>query len=269
MGNAFSSSECYCAIFLCCPQASGGLYTWPVSNHVHITRKSRSGISCGDIGQSRNACGVSHKHLSHSALSRLITSPTNYTDGQTLGGEFPQRRCHSGYSYRPNRCTAGVHHHTFIREPECLVGRCVICVRRSERPSAQTRLGQYPSRAPPFSANIYRITCGLFDSANSYSHLRSCIPRLRSNFPLSRSPQPPLHPATSRQSLIIPPSPVILLDAASTSALCDTFELQRQYKRLLLCSAATERQGVSTPIHFEVTAPHYTIESHGTDLHLL
>ena len=160
-------------------------------------------------------------------------------------------------------------YHTFIQEPECLVRRCVICVRRSESPSAQTRLGQCPSRAPPFSANTYRITCGLFDSANIYSHLRFCIPRLRSNSPLSKSPQPPLRPATSRQSLIIPPSTVILLDAASTSALCDTFELQRQYKRLLLCSAATERQGVSTPIHFEVTAPHYTIESHGTDLHLL
>ena len=118
MGKAFSSSECYCAIILCCPQASGGPYTWPVSNHVHITRKSRSRIPCGDIGQSRNACGVSHKRLSHSALSRLITSPTNCTDGQTFSGEYPQRRCHSGYSYRPNRCNAGTpasHFHSGAR----------------------------------------------------------------------------------------------------------------------------------------------------------
>ena len=87
MGNAFSSSKCYCAIFLCCPQASGGPYTWPVSNHVHITRKSRSGIICGYIGQLRNARRVPRECLSHSALSRLIASPTNHSDGQILSGD--------------------------------------------------------------------------------------------------------------------------------------------------------------------------------------
>jgi len=158
-------------------------------------------MTCGYIGQSRNARGVSRACLSLFALSRLIASPTNHSDGQTLSGECLKSRCHPEYMYRLDRYTAGIRRHGFIPEPECSVGNSVVCVRRSERPSAQTRLGQYLSRAPPFSANIYRIVCALFDSANSCSHSSFCFPRLRSNFPLFKSPQPPLCPATSLVNL--------------------------------------------------------------------
>ena len=71
----------------------------------------------------------------------------------------------------------------------------VVKVLQRKRVMANTR------HAPPFSAHVYRIACALFDSANNYSHLRFWIPRLRSNFPLFKSPQPPLRLATSLVNL--------------------------------------------------------------------